>query len=200
MPVFLLCILLLIMLLKHRLNSLDHQEQQENEDFWSKEKKASLPIKKSMDDLVFLTIPVDQLPFHNDTDAKLVAMQNTILELSQQKVCNLSGISNTDLKLKYGARNLGELSEYDQNYTILLRTLADWSARLFELGYDEDALTVANYALDCKTDVSKTYSTLARIYKKRGQLDQLYALIPIAESASTMIDLKKVIYDVLNEY
>lgn len=200
MPVFLLCILLLILLLKHRLNSLDQQEQQENEEFWSKEKKASLPIQKNMDDLVFLTIPVDQLPFHNTTDARLVAIQNTILELSQQKICNLSGISNTDLKLKYGAGNLGELSEYDQNYTTLLRTLADWSARLFELGYDEDALTVATFALDCNTDVSKTYSTLARIYKKRGQLDQLYALIPIAESVSTMIDLKKVIYDVLNEY
>lgn len=200
MPVFLLCILLLILLLKHRLNSLEHLEEQENDAFWSKENKASLPIQKSMDDLVFLTIPVDRLPFHDATDAKLIAIQNTILELSQQKICNLSGISNTDLKLKYGAGNLSELSEYDQNYAALLRTLADWSARLFELGYDEDALTVANYALDCKTDVSKTYSTLARIYKKRGQIDQLYALIPIAESVSTMIDLKKVIYDVLNEY
>lgn len=200
MPVFLLCILLLILLLKHRLNSLEHLEEQENDAFWSKENKASLPIQKSMDDLVFLTIPVDRLPFHDATDAKLIAIQNTILELSQQKICNLSGISNTDLKLKYGAGNLSELSEYDQNYAALLRTLAHWSARLFELGYDEDALTVANYALDCKTDVSKTYSTLARIYKKRGQIDQLYALIPIAESVSTMIDLKKVIYDVLNEY
>lgn len=200
MPVFLLCILLLILLLKHRLNSLEHLEEQENDAFWSKENKASLPIQKSMDDLVFLTIPADRLPFHDATDAKLIAIQNTILELSQQKICNLSGISNTDLKLKYGAGNLSELSEYDQNYAALLRTLADWSARLFELGYDEDALTVANYALDCKTDVSKTYSTLARIYKKRGQIDQLYALIPIAESVSTMIDLKKVIYDVLNEY
>lgn len=200
MPVLLLCILLLILLLKHRLSSLDQQEQKEQEEFWSKEKKSSLPIKKSMDDLVFLTIPVDRLPFHHTTDTKLAAIQKAIQELSQQKICNLSGISNTDLKLKYGAGNLDELSEYDQNYTTFLRILGDWSARLLELGYEEDALTVANYALDYKTDVSKTYSTLARIYKNRGQFDQLYALIPIAESASSLIDLKKVIYDVLNEY
>lgn len=200
MPVLLLCILVLILLLKHRLSSLDQQEQRKTEEYWSKEKKASLPIKKSMEDLVFLTIPVEQLPFHDTTDSKLAAIQATILELSKKKICNLSGISNTDLKLKYGAGNLDELSEYDQNYTTLLRVLGDWSARLLELGYEEDALTVANYAIACNTDVSKTYSTLARIYKSRGQLDQLYALIPIAESASTLIDLKKAIYDVLNEY
>ena len=82
----------------------------------------------------------------------------------------------------------------------LVRTLAEWSTRLLELGYDDDAIAVAEFAIDCNSDVSKTYTTLAKIYKKQGQLDKLYDLIPMVENLSTPIDLKKAIYDVINDY
>lgn len=200
MPVMLMCIILFIILFKYRLNSIIRQEKLEEEEYLQTELAASLSDKKSLNDLSFLSIPLDRLPFHSSNDTKLFQIEEEIQKLSTEKICNLSGISNTDLKLKYGAKNLDKLSEYDQNYLDLLRTLAEWSTRLFELGYDDDAIAVAEYAIECNSDVSKTYTTLAKIYKKRGQLDKLYDLIPLVENLSTPIDLKKAIYDVLNEY
>ncbi len=200
MPVMLMCIILFIILFKYRLNSIIRQEKLEEEEYLQTELAASLSDKKSLNDLSFLSIPLDRFPFHSSNDTKLFQIEEEIQKLSTEKICNLSGISNTDLKLKYGAKNLDKLSEYDQNYLDLLRTLAEWSTRLFELGYDDDAIAVAEYAIECNSDVSKTYTTLAKIYKKRGQLDKLYDLIPLVENLSTPIDLKKAIYDVLNEY
>lgn len=200
MPVMLMCIILFILLFKYRLNSITKQEKLQEEEYLQTEKAASLSAEKSLEDLTFISVPLDRFHFHPSKDTQLSQMEEKIQKLSTEKICNLNGISNTDLKLKYGSKNLGQLSEYDQNYLELIRTLAEWSTRLFELGYDDDAIAVAEYAIDCNSDVSKTYTTLAKIYKKHGQLDKLYDLIPIVETLSTPIDLKKAIYDVLNEY
>jgi len=200
MPVMLMCVILFILLFKYRLNSITKQEKLQEDNYLQMEETASLSAEKSLEDLNFISIPLDRFHFHSSNDTKLSQIEEEIRTLSTEKICNLNGISNTDLKLKYGAKNLGQLSEYDQNYLVLVRTLAEWSARLFELGYDDDAIAVAEYAIDCNSDVSKTYTTLARIYKKNGQMDKLYDLIPLVETLSTPIDLKKAIYDVLNEY
>lgn len=200
MPIMLMCIILFILLFRYRLNSITSQEQLEEEEYLQKERDASHSSPKSFEDLSFICIPLDHLHFHSSTDTTLCRLEEELHNLSKEKICNLSGISNTDLKLKYGAKNLELLSEYDQNYTTLVRILAEWSTRLFELDYDDDAIAVAEYAIECNSNVSKTYTTLAKIYKKRGQFDKLYNLIPIVEPLSTPIDLKKAIYQVLNEY
>lgn len=200
MPVMLMCVILFILLFKYRLNSITKQEKLQEEHYLQIEKTASCTAEKSLKDLTFISIPLERFRFHSSNDTQLSQIEEAIQKLSTEKICNLNGISNTDLKLKYGAKNLSQLSEYDQNYLELVRTLAQWSDRLFELGYDDDAIAVAEYAIDCNSDVSKTYTTLARIYKKNGQLDKLYDLIPLVETISTPIDLKKAIYDVLNEY
>lgn len=200
MPVMLMCIVLFLILFKYRLNSIIRQERLQEEEYWRIEQAASLSANKSLEYLSFISIPLERFSFHSSDDTKLSQLEEEIKNLSKEKICNLSGISNTDLKLKYGAKNLGILSEYDQNYSDLVRTLAEWSTRLFELDYDDDAIAVAEYAIECNSDVSKTYTTLAKIYKKHGQLDKLYDLIPIVETLSTPVDLKKAIYNVLNEY
>ena len=35
-----------------------------------------------------------------------------------------------DLKLEYGTANINDLSQYDQNYTLLVRTLQKWAEAL----------------------------------------------------------------------
>lgn len=200
MPVMLMCIIVFILLFKYRLNSITKEEQLQEEEYLQTEKNASLSANKSLEDLTFISIPLDRFHFHSSKDAQLSQIEEDIQKLSTEKICNLNGISNTDLKLNYGADNFDLLSKYDQNYLELVRTLAEWSTRLLELGYDDDAIAVAEYAIDCNSDVSKTYTTLAKIYKKQGKLDKLYDLIPMVEKLSTPIDLKKAIYDVLNDY
>lgn len=199
MPAIFMCVLLLTILYQYKLRKIEQEEQKKEDEYLKRERKASLPIKRSLDNLDYFVISMNTLPFHKDATGRLATIQQTVTDLSKEKICNLTGISNTDLKLKYGANNLKLLSHYDENYSILLRTLAEWSEQLFREDFEADAIHVAQYAIQCNTDVKKTYTTLARIYKKQGNLEKLYALLPVAETNSGMIDLKKAIYDVINE-
>ena len=45
--------------------------------------------------------------------------RSLLTSLSTQPVVNLTGFTNTDLKLEYGTANITCLTEYDQNYTLL---------------------------------------------------------------------------------
>lgn len=200
LPVMLICICIFAVIFKYKLRAIEKSETRQQEEFFQREQKASLPIKRSMNDLQFTTIPLDKLPFLNNPPEELAAYQDKMKSLSQKKLCNLSGISNTDLKLKYGAGNLEELSSYDQNYALFLRTLADWGACLYEHQYPKEAQKVLEYAKDCKSDIRKNYATLARIYKDEKQFNKIYELLSFVETIPSTLDLKKPIYQVLNDY
>lgn len=200
LPTLLICIVIFIVILKFKLRAIEQKEAQEEAEFLALEQKASLPVKRDMNDLSFFTIPLDTLPFLTNTDKELQKIQDEVRKLSTKKICSLSNMSNTDLKLKYGAGNLKELSEYDQNYTTLLRTLADWGLCLYKHGYLKEAELVCEYAKACGSDIRNTYITLARIYKEQNRIEEIYSLLKFVEPITTMLDLKKAIYDVLNEY
>ena len=95
--------------------------------------------------------------------------RSLLTSLSTQPIVNLTGFTNTDLKLEYGTANITPLSQYDQNYTVLVRTLQQWADLLLESGLTEDA------------DVSHTYYALAKIYAGRKEYDKIADLIHRAE-------------------
>ncbi|MBR6391272.1 MAG: hypothetical protein IKS16_08025 [Lachnospiraceae bacterium] len=168
-------------------------------DFWEKERAANSVRRKPLDDLDYLTIPMDELPvsLHTDNDT-IASCIDTIGELSKSPVVNLTGISNTDLKLKYGAPNITLLTLYDQRYTLLASTLQKWANELISLNETDAACTVLEYAVSTGTDVSGTYKSLASIYDSRGDKDSIRKLIPVAESLNT--PLKDSIISSLNGY
>ena len=168
-------------------------------DFWEKERAANSVRRKPLDALDYLTIPMDELPvsLHTDNDT-IASCIDTIGELSKSPVVNLTGISNTDLKLKYGAPNITLLTLYDQRYTLLASTLQKWANELISLNETDAACTVLEYAVSTGTDVSGTYKSLASIYDSRGDKDSIRKLIPVAESLNT--PLKDSIISSLNGY
>lgn len=200
MPVLLFCVIILFLIFKFKVKLLTKEEEKEQEEWLQLEKKASLPIKKSLKDLPLIQIDPHQLPFKENASPELKKIQETILALSKEPLCNLSDSSSTTLKLKYGAKNLPLLAEYEQNYILLIRTLADWCEQLALMDQKEDAIQVANFAIHCRSDIRKTYTVLARIYKEQGNTEKIYELLPVVEKFSNTIDLKKVLYDVINEY
>jgi len=172
---------------------------QKEADFWEKERAANSVRRKPLDDLKYLTIPLDSLPVSLHTDNDIIrSCIDTIGELSKSPVVNLTGISNTDLKLKYGAPNINLLSLYDQRYTLLASTLQKWADALMELNETDAARTVLEYAVSTGTDVSGTYKMLASIYDHNGDKEAIRNLIPVAESLNT--PLKDSIVRSLNDY
>ncbi len=173
--------------------------EQAEQDFWEKERAANSVRRKSLDDLEYLTIPTDTLPLslHTDNDT-ISSCIDTIVELSNSPVVNLTGISNTDLKLKYGTANITLLTLYDQRYTLLASTLQKWAAALMDLDEKEAARTVLEYAVSTKTDVSSTYKMLASIYASDHETDKIYSLIPVIDDLNT--PLKESIKESVRSY
>ena len=164
--------------LKKNTKAMNVQEQS----FWQRERAANSVRKKPLDDLEYVFLPLEQLPTeaHRD-DAVVQECLDTLTILKDSKIVNLTGITNTDLKLTYGTANITILTEYDQNYTSLVTTLQKWAGRLYELGDTTGAKMVLEYAVSVRSDVTATYLLLAEIYSQSGLSDCIPELVTAAE-------------------
>ena len=154
---------------------------------FEKEREANNTRKQSLDNLPYITVPIEELPLDATDDDALNELQDTIRSLSDKKIVNFTGISNTDLKLNYGAANLPELTEYDQNYTTLVTALNDYGNLLINKEETKKAKTVLEYAVSCHTDIKASYVALASIYAENFEFDQIDHLIEIAEGLNSLM-------------
>ena len=120
-----------------------------------------------------------------------------IISLSELPIVNFTGISNTDLKLRYGAPNIDLLISYDQNYTLLVRTLQQWAQLLYDNGYIDEARQLLEFSVSTGTDVSATYRLLCQIYREQNTPDKISNLYPIAEMLNSA--MQKTIVRTLQE-
>lgn len=164
-----------------------YQRDKSEREFWDRESQANATRRKDISYLNYIEIPVDKLPLSSCDDEEITEYQNTIKGLASAKILNLSGMTNTDIKLEYGVANLTILSEYDNNYTTTINTLTRWGARLFELNMNEDAVTVLEYAISIGSDISRNYYMLADYYRKNNRPEEIDRLITSAESISSIM-------------
>lgn len=183
-PSTLACILVFVFWLTYELRKNSSSAKKEKS-FLELDAEANSVRKKPLDTLHYITIPIESLPFFSGIDEKLTSYQETIQNLSKKPIVNLSGITNVDLKMEYGAANLPILSQYDQNFTLLARTLLQWGTRLHELGYQKEAIQVLSFGIDCQTDARGNYILLAQLYQQQGNTDAIYHLIQVAETLRT---------------
>lgn len=173
-------------------------EQKRDEAFWQREHEANFTRKKNLDVIDYIKIPYDSFPMGKYTDAEVIAQSEEILlSLKDKRILNLTGKTSTDLKLEYGAANLSALTEYEENYILLVRTLQQYAEALCSSGHAEDAIPVLEYAINAGSDIKATYMLLADIYHERGFNDKINALIGHAEKLNSL--MKQPIINALNE-
>ena len=142
MPVMFLCIIVFLFWLNYEIRKANRTQKQTEETFYERERRANFSRPADISHLDYITIPVDSLPFRQTDDTKLNEIQDKILDLSQKKILNLTGYSNTDLKLTYGSVHLPELSDCDYNFTLLARTLQQWADYLYQQQESEKAKVI----------------------------------------------------------
>lgn len=158
------------------------------QEFWDKEAKANFIRKKSLDDLPYVTIPESILSMEPASSNETIqSCLMSLQDLSNKKIVNLTGISNTDLKLKYGTANITILSEYDSNYTNLVTTLQKLAEALVEEGESALAMQVLEFAVSTGSDVSKTYYLLSDLYQEAGTPEKCSYLLQRAEKLHTLM-------------
>ena len=169
--------------LSYEIKKSNRSVTQQEKSFWEKERQANLTRKKSLKDLAYITIPLDTLPMDVCSEEdNIKECLHIIHALSGQTIVNLTGYSNTELKLMYGAPNITVLMDYDQNYTLLARTLQSWASLLYEKNLIEEARSVLEFAVSTHTDVSGTYKLLSHIYRSNGQSEKISELLQTAQT------------------
>lgn len=150
------------------------------EDFFERERLANATRKQDISNLDYLILDLSALPIGKVTDPALKKLEDTLTELSQKKILNLTGISNTDLKMMYGPANLDTLWECDDNYHTLSQTLLSYAKREQELGNVKEAIAVLEYASSLKIDLSQIYLLLNELYQQTGtpeRVSDIYAAL-----------------------
>lgn len=179
------CLFILIMWIAYQRLKGDKSTKKQSDAFWAREREANLSRRKDLSSLDYITIPFENLPFSDTSDHEILFIQNEMENLRDQKIVNLSGLSNTDLKLSYGAANITILSTYDQNFTNLIRNLNKWGELLLQKNNSTAATTVLEYAVSCGSDITQTFLSLAGIYLDNGTYEKLRTLRDKAEQTST---------------
>lgn len=185
-PIF-FCVLILCFEIYYHRKKDDRRRENAKQQFWDREAEANTVRRKDLTFLNYLNIPLDSLPMQDTGDDEITDYQDTIRKLSGKRILNLGGFTNTDLKMEYGAANLPELTEYDNNYITLVNILAKWGARLIELELYDDAVTVLEYGISVKSDVSRNFYLLADEYRRRRQPDKIDTLIEAAEKLESIM-------------
>lgn len=198
-PAILLCVIVLVIWIRYEIRKSGRGDEKDSKTFWEKENEANFSRKKDLSSLNYISIPMDELPFmispenapEKSDDASAVSSELLLAErqinnLSKKKIVNFTGITNTRLKLDYGASNLELLTDYDQNYTLLVRTLNKWAGLLLEEGREPQAKQVLEFAVSIETDIAQSYFNLAGIYKNDGEPEKINELIKKAENLKTL--------------
>lgn len=197
---FLASFIIFIVWLTYELKKHEKLEKSALNDFWRREEEANQVRKKSLDNLDYVKIPFDVIPKSLLADNEDVQDCLELLnKLSEKKIVNFTGYSNTDLKLEFGTANLTVLSQYDENYTLYARTIYKLASLYYQNGYESNARILLEKALESGTDISGNYLLLAEIYQKQGENDKLGALLRSANDMPSTASKKSLIRS-LEEY
>ena len=184
-PVF-ASFIIFILLVRHNIRRNRRIEEGNEKAFWDRERKANEVRKKPLDDLVY--VKPDMSSFPTDVmadDPEIKECMQLLGELEDQKIVNLTGMTNTDLKLKYGVANLKLLTEYDDRYTLLVQTIQKWADKLWENGYTKEAIPLLEEQVRIHADITSAYRKLAVYYRDNNEPGKIENLKKTAETLNS---------------
>lgn len=150
--------------------------EQKEEQFWQREKEAKLTPPVDLDSLAYINIPIDKFYFGSIDSPEVEAMEEEITEISKKPLLNLTGKTNTELSETYGAQNLETMKEIGDDFDKLTMVLVKYATALYEAGLITEAISVLEYGVLVKSDVSTTYTLLADCYARLGQKRRIQTL------------------------
>ena len=174
---FLAIFITFCLVLTYYIRKSDASQQKVEDEFWEKERLANAVRKKDISKLDYITIPSEKIPQKLDT-----LTEKKLFALADKPMLNLTGISNTDLKLQYGTANINILSEYDANFIEFVSLLPEYADELIEAGFEDTALMLLEFAIDCNADSRKLYQQLATLYLENHQPEKLDILWTASEN------------------
>ncbi len=185
-PIF-FCFIVFSLWLRYELRKSTKKSENSQKSLLEIESEANFTRKKSIDTLHYITISKKSIPNIKINDNLLEKYKNNIYALECKRIINLSAYTNTELKKMYGPANLPDLTEYDQNFTVLVRSLHNYANRLNELGYSSEAVTTLEYSISLGSDMGSSYKLLADLYNNNSQTDKIIGLLSQIDKVNPII-------------
>jgi hypothetical protein len=178
--------IILTLVIRHAIRRNRRLDENSRHSFWDIERAANEVRRKPLDDLIFVVPDMSRFPLSVMEDDEIIRdCRRMVEELSAQKIVNLTGQTNTDLKFRYGAANLPTLMEYDERFTLLVQNLQKWADRLWDNGYVEDSIPILEEQIRIHADISSVYRKLAAYYRDNGMPEKIDELRKSAESLNS---------------
>lgn len=187
MPVFLITALAFALILKLSKGKTTNAAEKKSDDFWRRENESNFVRKKDISGLSYIKVSEAELPFEENLphDSEMYDVEKRIKKLFDRPVLNLSGMSNTDIKIEYGTANFSVLSEADTNFLSLIRDLDKWGRLLEKEDRTADAKKVFEYSVSIGSDIGSTLKALGSIYRTEGNREGIRSLIKLAEESES---------------
>ena len=161
---FLTIFLVFVISLAVRFAYLEKKRKDKEEAFWEKEEAANHVPATDLSKLSYIHIPIEEFPIGRYDDDEIAGIEDGLLALSKKRIINITGMTNTEVKLAYGTDNLEVLSEMEDAYNELTVLLVDYAKSLMEHEDYEAAKRVLLFGLEIGTDVSGNYELLGDCY------------------------------------
>lgn len=122
------------------------------DDFWEEERKADSTPARDLSKLTYINMPISSFPIgkftEDDGEEELSIIEDKIMELNEKPLLNLTGKTNTELKLLYGAPNLKKMQQIADDFDEMEVTLLDYSKALMEKGHYKESLPVLTFLVE----------------------------------------------------
>lgn len=164
-----------------RYRYLNKKMDNDNETFYERERKANATPKKDISNLTYIKVPLEKFPIGQIEDEEIKVIEDKLVALSEKDILNLVGKTNTDLKEEYGVPNFDKMQEVGENFNELTVTLVEYGNELMLRNMLDEAISVLEYGIAIKTDVSKNYTLLGDCYKQKNQPRKIKVLREQAE-------------------
>lgn len=182
MLIVLASLFIIMFIISHALKKDQNESEKALGKYFAREREANRTRKQPLDDLKYVEIPFALIPKSLLADNDNAVDCYRILEgLSDKKIVNFTGYTNTDLKFQYGVANLPALMAYDENYTLYARTIYKLAKLYYDNGYESNARILLEKAVESGTDITANYTLLATIYQNKNEHDKIKDLVLKAE-------------------
>ncbi len=191
---FLAIFIVFVLLLALRFSTVKKKTQEKYNNFWDNEAAANNAAAVDLSTLSYINVPINRFPFNKWEDDEIQMMEAQITELSKTRILNLTGKTNTDLKLQYGAANLDALTEIGENYNTLIILLVDYAKALMQKDDYEEAAKILEYGASIRSDISSNYMLLGDCYVALHRVSKIPVIRQQVESMDLLLGHKIVSY------
>lgn len=195
-PIFFVFFIIIIVVSHIRASRSENNLDGSQKRFWEKEQASHYVRKKELTEEDYIKGHVDLIPDFKESDyeawgkTSLYKAQEQLRETASKEMINLSGMLNSDVRLKYGTAQLDLIESLENNFNNYIQGLSLLGSELAQLDHKDIGQTLLEEAIQVGSDVSHTYMNLSDLYKDSENTEALKELLKKSSQLNSIMKSK----------